>query len=90
MKITDIKLRAVTSSRFPDLKFIAAITFDNELIINDIRVYKRADGTYKVKLPNHPIAAEHGSRTITTTTSEAYNKIKSIIVENIKKERKDE
>lgn len=90
MKITDIKLRAVTSSRFPDLKFIAAITFDNELIINDIRVYKRADGTYKMKLPNHPIAAEHGSRTITTTTAEAYNKIKSIIVEKIKKERKDE
>lgn len=90
MKITDVKLRAADSSKYPDLAYIVALTFDNELIINDIRVYKRADGTYKVKLPNHPIAAEHGSRTITTTTSEAYNKIKSIIVENIKKERKDE
>lgn len=90
MKITDIKLRVVASSRFPDLKYIAAVTFDNELIINDIRVYKRADGTYKVKLPNHPIAAEHGARTITTTTAEVYNRIKSIIVERIKKGKTDE
>lgn len=89
MKITDIKLRPADSPKYPDLAFIAAVTFDDELIINDIRVYERKDGTYKVKLPNHPIAAQHGGRTVTTTTAEAFNRIKSLIVEKIKEEGKN-
>ena len=84
MKITEVKVRAANSPKYPDLAHIVSITVDNELVINDIRVYKREDGTYKVKLPNHPISERHGVRNITTTNSESFNNIKSVIIQKIK------
>lgn len=84
MKITEVKVRPANSSKHPDLAYIVSITIDEQLIINDIRVYIREDGTYKINFPNHPIAAQHGVRNVTTTTTESFNNIKSVIIQKIK------
>lgn len=89
MKITDVKIRKANSSKYPDLAYIVAITIDNQLIINDIRVYKRTDESYKIKLPNHPLSASHGVRNITTTTNEVFNNLKSVIIQKIKEDYND-
>ena len=85
IKITNVEVREISSSVAPDLAYIAKVVVNDELIINDIRIYRCENGDFKVNLPNHPIAIKNGTRIITTKSRRSFDKIKSAIVKEILK-----
>ena len=81
MKITDVKLRAADSSKYPDLAYIVALTFDNELIINDIKVYR--DGKdINLLFPNSENAKQNNQFSI-YADERFYKEIKDAVLEQI-------
>lgn len=60
MKITSVRVRAITSNKYIA---IASITLDDELIINDIRV-SYVNGTYQLTFPNSARAQRYGQYSI--------------------------
>lgn len=87
MKITDIKIRKISEDE--KMKAIVSVTFDNELVVHDIKVIKGPD-KYFVAMPSrktpdgrfadiaHPINAEMRT-TIETAIIDVYmNAIKNL------------
>lgn len=80
MNITDVKVRK--APKHTPFAGIASITIDNELIINDIKIYSREDG-YKIVFPNNSIAKQHGKRNIVLLSPQTREQIIKIISEKL-------
>ncbi len=78
MKVTSIRMRYVQSSH---ILCIASITLDEQLIINDIRVYY-IDKKYEIRLPNSEYAQKHNQYSI-VLNKELFNSIKFQIINKI-------
>lgn len=84
MIITDVKIRPLKLLQRPYLIAVASITFDNELIINDIFVYqKRKEANeYNIVFPNTQSSKKHGEYSIVPTQN-MRKKIEKSITEKI-------
>ena len=60
MKVTSTRVRLLKGK---GISAIASVTIDNELIINDIRVYKK-HGRLDIRLPNSGNAKRYGQYSI--------------------------
>ena len=90
MKITDIKIRKLTEDE--KMKAIVSVTFDDELVIHDIKVIKGID-KYFIAMPSrktfdghfvdiaHPINADMRT-TLETAVIDAYLQVKEEQVAN--------
>ncbi|MGN0455082.1 MAG: septation protein SpoVG family protein [Ruminococcus sp.] len=78
VKITDVKIRISQ----PESQHIAlaSITIDDEIIINDIKLY-RSNNKFSCVLPCDPQTASHGKKNILINNQSTYNAIKDKIVE---------
>lgn len=77
MNITEIKTRPVNSLN-KKLVAIASITIDNELIINDIKLYY-SKGVYNIFFPN--AATEYSKSNIVPKSSETRKQIQTLIIQ---------
>lgn len=78
MEITSIRTRKINSN---NLIAIASVTLDDEIIINDIKVFF-FDGVISIVYPNTE-RAEHLNQKNIIVNSDLHNKIKSAIIEQI-------
>ena len=66
---------------------IASIVIDNELIINDIKVYDKDTGNgYDIAFPNDINTKLHGKKNIVPASFEAWQKIHASIEKAVKVE----
>lgn len=75
MKITSIRVRKINSN---NLLAIASVTLDDEIIINDIKVFF-ADGNVSIVYPNTE-RAEHLNQRNIIVNRDLHNKIKNAII----------
>lgn len=85
MNITDVKVRLSP----PGSSFlgIAAITVDNELQINDIKIYPAMESDIKIVFPNNQITKQHNKRNIVPLTHNTWLQIKAMIREEYNKQK---
>lgn len=84
MKVTSTRVRLLKGK---GISAIASVTIDNELIINDIRVYKK-HGRLDIRLPNSDNAKRYGQYSI-IPDEQLYKSIEKAIDEKIKALEKD-
>lgn len=80
MEITSVRIRKVKSN---SLLAIASVTFDNQMIINDIKVLFD-NGQISLIFPNSEFAKKNNQYNI-VINFDFYNYIKSVIIEEINK-----
>lgn len=80
MKITSIRTRKINSN---NLLAIASVTLDDEIIINDIKVFF-SDGIISVVYPNTKRAELLNQKNI-IVNNDLHKKIKSAIIKQINK-----
>lgn len=85
MNITDVKVRLSP----PGSSFlgIAAITVDNELQINDIKIYHAKGSDIRIVFPNNQITKQHNKRNIVPLTHRTWVQIKAIIKKEYNKQK---
>lgn len=79
MNITKVNVRKANSKN-NELKAIASIVIDNELAINDIKLYE-SNGVYSIEFPNTEKAASLGKYNIAPLSYEVRSKIEQLIIE---------
>lgn len=84
MRITSVRIRPLTANQRPYLIAVASITLDDELIINDIYVYRKHHNPneYNFIFPNCKSSKEHGECSIVPTKN-MRKKIADSITEKI-------
>lgn len=85
MNITDVKVRL--SPVGSSLLGIAAITVDNELQINDIKIYPAKGSDIKIVFPNNQITEQHNKKNIVPLTHKTWVQIKGMIKKEYKKQK---
>ncbi len=86
MNITSVKVRSspATSASIA----VASITIDDELIINDIKVYfNQSTNTYRIVFPNNSIAQQHGKKNIVLRSYNIRQQITDRIIEEFRKSK---
>ncbi|MCH5297399.1 MAG: septation protein SpoVG family protein [Ruminococcus sp.] len=78
MEITSIRTRQINSN---NLLAIASVTLDDEIIINDIKVFF-SDGVISIVYPNTERAKQLKQKNI-IVNNDLHNKIKLAIIEQI-------
>ncbi|MDO4831502.1 MAG: septation protein SpoVG family protein [Clostridia bacterium] len=78
MKVTSVRVRYIQSNR---IFCIASVTLDNQLIINDIKVYLD-NGEYVIRLPNTEYAEKNKQYSI-VPKSDLFKLIKLAILDEI-------
>lgn len=79
MKITEVKVRA-SSSLDKTFEGIASINIDNELIINDIKIFNN-DGEYSIEFPNTSKATALKRQNIVPTSYEVRKYISTLVIQ---------
>lgn len=79
MKITTVKVKP-SKSIDKTFEAVASITIDNELIINDIKVFNNS-GDYSIEFPNTSRATELNKQNIVPTSYEVRKNISDTIIE---------
>lgn len=78
MEITSIRMRYIQGNH---IFGIASITLDDQLIINDIKIF-RINKEYEIRLPNSEYAQKHNQYNI-ILNKELFESVKSKIVNEI-------
>lgn len=89
MNITDVKVRLSPKNPNPYYIGIASITIDNELVINDIKIYRsKYSSEYKIRFPNNAITERHGKKNIVPLSADIWSQITKSIAEKVEQIKK--
>lgn len=84
IKVTSTRVRMLNNN---NLLAVASITLNEQLIINDIKVYF-TDGVISIKLPNTEYAKNNNQFSV-IPKSPLFSEIKSSIIQEINKQTSD-
>jgi len=85
VEITNVKVRVMENAN-PKMKAFVSITFDEELVVHDVRILEGNDGKLFLAFPNKPMSPGEFKDTVHPINQETRDRFTKIVVEEYYKE----
>ena len=85
MEITNVNVRIMENSN-PKMKAFCSITFDDELVVKDVRILEKAEGELFLAFPNKPMSPGEFKDVVHPVNQAARDKFTEVVVAKYKEE----